>query len=350
MTLKTKVVEPDDDPISKIVAAKTAAILNGSKSPEMLDESGVSRKPRKGTPMKLGLTAPAMKSAPGEAAQPPARLAFSDAEPPQQPPSDGNNSPEDLSNGATKKNGNFNIGTMKIPIHKPTKESPRAALKISTSLSPSKPTEPKSTATADNIVEAVAASDATAALSRVETLRLNDKQYEIVPLGNKQWITRNEYEIMKELSGFNRGAKSPTPHKVPTFTADGPAAPEVAPSANGLLGVKRAAEAKLNECEPPLKKGFVQAPEKQPDSPHTDSSVEVGDLVVDMSAAQDACPQIQGQTVQNTDQAKDSPTDRNRITEGTTEVEAKNEGALPKSEKKPASAVVAETESAPENW
>ena len=53
MTLRTKVVEEDDDPISKIVAAKTAAILNGSKSPEITDETGVSRKPRKGTPVKF---------------------------------------------------------------------------------------------------------------------------------------------------------------------------------------------------------------------------------------------------------------------------------------------------------
>ena len=68
----------------------------------------------------------------------------------------------------------------------------------------------------------VANSNAEDALTKVETLRLNDKQYEIVPLGNKQWITRNEYEIMKELSAVQKPStfvreKNVATLKVPVF-------------------------------------------------------------------------------------------------------------------------------------
>ena len=226
MTLRTKVVEEDDDPISKIVAAKTAAILNGSKSPEITDETGVSRKPRKGTPVKLCHTPPA-KSIPAEGSQSsrqvfPEMSARSSPNDSSEDDSKVDKATEENENDSEKDIGNFNIGTMKIPIHKPSKESPRAMLKCASNVSPSLSNQPESENTKEDIIEAVANSNAEDALTKVETLRLNDKQYEIVPLGNKQWITRNEYEIMKELSAVQKPSafvreKNVATLKVPVF-------------------------------------------------------------------------------------------------------------------------------------
>ena len=226
MTLRTKVVEEDDDPISTIVAAKTAAILSGSKSPEITDETGVSRKPRKGTPVKLCHTPPA-KSIPAEGSQSsrqvfPEMSACSSANDSSEDDSKVDKVTEEDENDSAKDIGNFNIGTMKIPIHKPSKESPRAILKCASNVSPSLSKKTESENTKEDIIEAVANSNAEDALTKVETLRLNDKQYEIVPLGNKQWITRNEYEIMKDLSAVEKPSafvreKSVATLKVPVF-------------------------------------------------------------------------------------------------------------------------------------
>ena len=61
---------------------------------------------------------------------------------------------EEDENDSAKDVGNFNIGTMKIPIHKPSKESPRAALKCASNVSPSLSKTPESENTKEDIIEA----------------------------------------------------------------------------------------------------------------------------------------------------------------------------------------------------
>ena len=318
MTLRTKIVE-DDDPISKIVAAKTAAILNGRKSPEISDEAGVSRKPRKGTPVKLCHT-PLTKGLPNEGS-PVSRQVFPEMSTSYETAlttssfhdnsPKGGNSTEDLTkatNGTMKDAGNFNIGTMRIPIHKPSKESPRAMLKSSSNPSPSLPTvtQPDEKNTED-IIEAVANSNAQQTLAKVETLRLNDKQYEIVPLGNKQWITRNEYEIMKELyavqnpSVFTR-QKSVAALKVPVFTVTKDSDEKTASS--NIFEKQFAPKRTIDDAENCNNEDGENSSKKQKKdiedrnqttSEQRDLQDESDEMVIDTDAAQEEFKEIQGQ-------------------------------------------------------
>ena len=293
MTLRTKVVEEDDDPVSKIVAAKTAAILNGSKSPEITDETGVSRKPRKGTPVKLCHTPPA-KSIPAE---------VSKGSPNDSSETDSKEENcTDLSentNSGLKDAGNLNIGTMKIPIHKPSKESPRAMLKNASSTSPSNSTKVKPESTTEDIIEAVANSNAEETLAKVETLRLNDKQYEIVSLGNKQWITRNEYEIMKELSavqkpsGFSR-EKNVAALKVPVFKVNRNFGDSTSNDNSLKRTIDEVDDSNMKQGESNSKKHKKEEENEMTTPEESDSQDESDTMVIDTDTVQGESKETQG--------------------------------------------------------
>ena len=78
------------------------------------------------------------------------------------------------------------------------------------------PPPPSSLASADDnekqlIFKRVCSTDAQQTLAKTQTLLLNGKRYEIVPVGDGRWITRNEYEMMRELHTLqvNAGMSSP---------------------------------------------------------------------------------------------------------------------------------------------
>lgn len=110
------------------------------------------------------------------------------------------------------------IGTMKVPIL-PPKSPPGRRLPASPKANPV-PFTPiltfdlsgsgRATSTdKQNMMVLVAGSDPANTLSQVQTLVLNGRDYEIVPIGNGQWITRNEYELMRELTLAENRPKSP---------------------------------------------------------------------------------------------------------------------------------------------
>ena len=52
------------------------------------------------------------------------------------------------------------------------------------------------------IYKRVCSTDAHQTIANKQTLLLNGKRYEIVPVGGSRWITRNEYEMMRELQAL----------------------------------------------------------------------------------------------------------------------------------------------------
>ena len=204
------------------------------------EETSGMRKPRKGTPVKLCATPPSSASA--EDLSRTRRQIFTDMPSLDGPYEEGMASPTGSSTEEydrltiiTDDKPTLNIGTMKVPIQPAHKESVHARthlrsastgknslqekppVAIETSLTTVVTTatngatstpqpldltspvrETPSTAKQD-ILEAVSVSDATATVSQSQILLLNGKEYEIVPIGSNRWITRNEYEMMKEL-------------------------------------------------------------------------------------------------------------------------------------------------------
>ena len=323
MTLRTKVVEEDDDPVSKIVAAKTAAILNGSKSPEITDEAGVSRKPRKGTPIKLCHTPP-VKGIPADVSE------ASLVGPCETDANEENSSDITQNTNCGKDAGNLNIGTMKIPIHNPSKESPRAIMKsASPSISPKSNPNNK-----EDIIEAVADSNAEETLANVETLRLHDKQYEIVPLGNKQWITRHEYEIMKELCAVQQPSifsreKNIATLKVPVFKINRSSNDKEQFLSNEHSPKRTIDEVDKddnNDDESTSKKQKQDTQESELTTPEQSESQDYWDAMV-IDNAQDESKEAQGEE-QGTDD-DEQVTDTNEGFEEGREVNKKNNKDLP---------------------
>ena len=251
------------------VAAIRSHLLAGSRTVKTEDPTrpedtcGV-RKPRKGTPVKLCSTPPTVNHV--EDLSHARRQIFTDM-----PPLDGpyeEDEEEAISSGEVSQSEDYgrltivtedepttmNIGTMKVPIqpqykdarqytrpgakveqHEPQQQHrsppPPPAPVVHTS-TPAPSTAPSTFQPLDltspvkdptgkrkeDILVAVAASDASSTLAQCQTLLLNGKEYEIVPVGTSQWITRNEYEMMKELSEVHKpktsGVRS-VPLKVP---------------------------------------------------------------------------------------------------------------------------------------
>ncbi len=238
MTLRTTVVD-DEETLNKIAAAKAAAILaSGGRSPDSGDDMSMSRKPRKGTPVKLCHTPPNATTS-GEDTSSVRRQVFpemgssfeddnaSNTSSPKPPLKEVINITEDEFLAQAVKNSILpstatNIGTMKVPIHQNSSLSPRAMQKAALNVSPTKGQDPASAR--KDILEAVAQSNnAGEALKKVQMLMLNGKQYEIVSVGEGQWVTRNEYDMMRELSEVVKpaatvqetSAKTPVTLKVP---------------------------------------------------------------------------------------------------------------------------------------
>lgn len=208
--------------------------LRSHKPEDKVDEPCGVRKPRKGTPVKLCSTPPVGHNVEDAPAR---RQIFGDMPALDGPYEEDSASPSDSSQHddygrltiVTEEEPSLNIGTMKVPIQPQLKESvysrqqtrhstaeqseaPSTIKEIQPSVDPSSyqpldltsPTKDATSPRKKDIMEAVAVSDVNTTLSQSQTLLLNGKEYDIVPVGNNQWITRSEYEMMKSLSEVHK--------------------------------------------------------------------------------------------------------------------------------------------------
>ncbi len=182
-------------------------------------ERGAPRKSRKGTPVKLCATPPSsgldLSNVRRQICSESLDIGYDeDLDETSQPLSE----PDIEVSSASNEPISMNIGTMRVPIrpiHKETMHSRKSLSNGTKSMSKSPPRmsggggEPNlldltgsgrnSTTDRQDIMAAVAESNIMKTMDRVQTLLLNGKDYEIVPIGNGRWITRNEYELLKEL-------------------------------------------------------------------------------------------------------------------------------------------------------
>ena len=245
-TLKVEPVKKEEVPTMKLPTTPVKyseeegpveLTTRGNTTPPAPEETSV-RKPRKGTPVKL---CPVTTAAGLDLSCVKRQVVFS-AEDGSVTGQVGYHEDSDQVSAEGKEEQNEspqNIGMLKVPIRRP-RESPRPRIVSSAPeqteglcmvRSPQREEVHKEVPTTESgntksnglldltgsgrmsvtgtqdLLEAVSQSDPDTTMARKQILVLNGREYEIVPVGAERWITRNEYELLRELCMVEEGAK-----------------------------------------------------------------------------------------------------------------------------------------------